>query len=318
MKLPENTEKFSVGIDIGNGNTKAKFSSETQDFDYIRFPSYVADITTNNNYVQAKSRVDFIQSSNLEINQKFQGKSWVTGSDAAQFDIKEQVFDNRQDGKVLLALPLLLSAISQLPIQRDCWDLKIVASVHDAEVFGQGLKYALQGLHQCKIMGTITLVNIEILKVYDEGLCFSPAGKTGTTVLDLGAGTTILTRFDKDGNVISREHPHRFGVQHLLQLINNHPSVRALGTDRDIDLIRQGVECSDGATVKYGQGTRAVDVTIAYRECLREWVEKYLRAVVQKAEQNHVKKLHEIATGVIQNEQVIELKSKVTKSRKAA
>ncbi len=355
MKLPENTEKFSVGFDCGNGNTKAKFSSETQDFEYIRFPSYVSDISDSNNYVQAKSRVDFLQSSNSEVNQKFQGKAWVTGLDAAAFDIKQQVFDNRVNGKILLSLPLLLSAISQLPTQRDCWDLKIVASVHDAEVFGRGLQDALQGLHQCKILGVVTLVNIEVLKVYDEGLCFSPAGKTGTTVLDLGNGTTILTRFDKDGNVLNREHPHRFGVQHLLQLIHNHTALRILGTDRSVDLIRQGIESSDGKSVLYGQGTGAVDITAPYKESLREWVEKYLRAVVQKAEsyqllgdriviiggggllpflsdnfkkkgfiltQNapfaNVKKLYEIACGVVQTETVVELKCRDVNSKKAA
>ncbi|BAZ42380.1 hypothetical protein NIES4101_83490 [Calothrix sp. NIES-4101] len=355
MNFPENTEKFSVGLDIGNGCLKAKFSSESQDFDFIRFPSYVADISENNNYSQAKSRVDFLQSSNAEINQKFQGKSWVAGADAASFDIREQVFDNRTDGKVLLALPLLLSAISQLPIKSDCWDLKIVASIHDAEVFAQGLKEALQGLHQCNIRGIVTLVNVEVVKVFDEGLCFSPTGKTGTTVLDLGNGTTILTRFDADGSVLNREHPHRFGVQHLLQLIHNHPSLRALGQDRDIDLIRQGIESSDGATIKYGQGIRAVDITQPYKECVREWVEKYLRAVVSKAEQNqllgdrvaiiggggllpflsdnfkkkgfvltanapfaNVKKLHEIACGIIQTTEVVELKSKTKKSKKLA
>lgn len=275
--------QYNIGLDIGNGLVKIKVTGGGKDYDFLRFPSYVADISKNKNH-EGQSRVDFVKSDNESVDIKFKDKSWVCGEDAAALDIKEQVFDNRTDGKVQLALPLLLSAIAQLQLPKDDLELRIVASVHDCQVFGNGLKEALHGLHLAKINGTLTLINVDVIQVFDEGLCFRPVGEQGTTVLDLGNGTSILTRFDKTGNVILREPPYRFGCQHLYQLIYDHPTLRALGLDRDIDLIRKGVELSNGKTVKYGFGTNALDITVAFKECLREWIASYLKTVVAKAE----------------------------------
>ncbi len=275
--------QYNIGLDVGNGAVKIKVSGGGKEFDFLRFPSYFAEIS-NNPIHEGQSRVDFVKSDNIDVDKKFKGKSWVCGDDAAQFDNKEQVFDNRTDGKVQLALPLLLSALAQLNLPKDDLELNIVASVHDCQVFGNGLKAALHGLHMAKINGTLTLVNVNISQVFDEGLCFRPVGDQGTTVLDLGNGTSILTRFDKSGNAILREPPYRFGCQHLYQLIYDHPSLRAIGLDRDIDLIRKGVETSDGVTIRYGFGTNAQNITAAYRECLKEWIATYLKAVVIKVE----------------------------------
>jgi Actin like proteins N terminal domain len=275
--------QYNIGLDIGNGAVKIKVSGGGKDFDFVRFPSYVADISKNQTH-EGKSRVDFVKSDNEDVEKKFKGKSWVCGEDASQFDIKEQVFDNRTDGKVQLALPLLLSAIAQLELPKDDLELSIVASVHDCQVFGEGLKSALHGLHLAKINGLLTLINVNVVQVFDEGLCFRPVGDQGTTVLDLGNGTSILTRFDKGGNVLLREPPYRFGCQHLYQLIYDHPALRAIGLDRDIDLIRKGVENSDGKTIRYGFGKNAIDIATAFKECLKEWIAAHLKTVVMKAE----------------------------------
>jgi hypothetical protein len=274
---------YNIGLDVGNGALKLKISTGTKEFDLVRMPSYFADITNVQTH-EGSSRVDFVKSDNPEVDKKFKNVSWVSGEDASHLDNREQVFDNRTDGKVQLALPLLLSAIAQLNLPKDDLELNIVASVHDCQIFGEGLKKALHGIHLAKLDGVLTLININVLKVYDEGLCFRPVGTQGTTVLDLGNGTSILTRFDKTGNVIFREPPYRFGCQHLYQAIYDHPKLRALGLDRSLDLIRKGVEDSKENTIKYGFGAKALDITACYKECLKEWIAKNLKAVVIKAE----------------------------------
>lgn len=272
---------FSAGFDCGNGTVKLKVSGNKHDFDYLRFPSYYFDITSCTGDHEGKSKVTYLQApAENDLARKYEGKTFVTGEDATVFEVRSQVFDNRSDGKVRFSLPLFLSGVAQLPIRRKHWEFRVVASIHDAEIYGQSLAQALTGRHLVEIAKQKTTVVIHLLQIFDEGFIFKPTAKSRTTILDVGNGTCIITRFDREGNVIFRPAPYRFGVQHLYQKIKEHPEVRAIGLDRDIELIRRGVETSVGGKVFYGFGSSAKNITKAYKECLKDWSNLYLREVI--------------------------------------
>ncbi len=269
---------FSCGFDCGNGAVKLKVSGHGYDFDYIRFPSYFVDVTKCASDHQGLSRVTYIQPPEENKHaQSLKGRTWVCGDDATTLDIRDQVFENRSDGKVKLALQLFLSGVAQLPIQRKHWEFRLVGSIHDAEVFGNKLKASLEGKHVAIIHGLETTVVIHILKIFDEGYVFKPTHTGNTTMIDIGNGTTIVTRFDKSGSVIHRSNPFKFGVQHLYQKIYDHPTLREVGLDRDMDLIRRGVEAPLDEKIFYGFGKGAVNITQAYKESLKDWASKYLK-----------------------------------------
>lgn len=276
---------YNVGLDCGNGAFKLKISGHGQEFDYIRFPSYYVDVTKCHNDHQGKTRVTYQQAPEANKYAKtLEGQIWVCGDDAAVLDIRNQVFDNRSDGKAKLALPLFLSAIAYLPIQRKRWDFRVVASIHDAQVFGQQMKANLEGIHQAIIKGQETTIAIHVIRIFDEGYIFKPTGNTNTTLLDIGNGTSIVTRFDSEGNVIYRSVPYKFGVQHLYKKIYEHPSIRALGLDREIDLIRRGVENPQSGKIFYGLGNGATNITTAYKECLKDWSTQYLKEPIAEVD----------------------------------
>lgn len=277
-KMTKQVFPFNVGFDCGNGAVKLKVSGHGQDFDYVRFPSYFVDVTKCHSDHQGKTRVDYKKSPEGNKHaETLVNKTWVCGDDAAVLDIRDQVFDNRSDGKVKLALPLLLSGLAQLPTQRKRWDLRLVASIHDAEIFGEKMKTNLEGTHQAIIKGELTTIVIHVLKIFDEGYIFKPSGNTNTTLLDIGNGTTIVTRFNPEGNVIFRSNPFKFGVQHLYKKIYDHPVLRALGLDREIDFIRRGVESSEADKIIYGVGKGSINITSAYKESLKDWSTQYLK-----------------------------------------
>lgn len=285
VKMTKQVTPFSVGFDCGNGAVKLKVSGHGHDFEFIRFPSYYADVTKCAGDHQGKSRVTYKQApDNNKYAKSLEGKVWVCGQDATVLDVRDQVFENRSDGKVKLALPLFLSGISQLPITRKHWEFRVVASIHDAEVFGSQLKANLEGKHIAEINGQETTVVIHIIKIFDEGYVFKPSHTGNTTMLDIGNGTTIVTRFDSSGNVIHRSNPFRFGVQHLYQKIYDHPTVRSIGLDRDIDLIRRGVEDCKEDKIFYGVGKNAINITPAYKESLKDWATNYLKEPIAQAD----------------------------------
>ncbi|ODH02586.1 hypothetical protein A4S05_23535 [Nostoc sp. KVJ20] len=275
---------FNVGYDCGNGAVKLKFSGHNQDLDFIRFPSYFVDVTKCHTDHQGKSRVTYVSGTDAKYNQELVGKTWVTGDDAAVLDIRDQVFENRSDGKVKLALPLFLSGVAQLPIKRKHWEFRLVGSVHDAEIYGDALKANLEGTHKVVIGGEETTIVIHVVKIFDEGFIFKPASTTNTTMMDIGNGTVILTRFNSEGSVLHRSNPYRFGVQHLYKKIYDHPTVRAIGLDRDIELIRKGVETSEDGKILYGVGKGSVNITPAYKESLKDWCDNYLKEPINQAD----------------------------------
>ncbi|MBW4435355.1 MAG: hypothetical protein KME28_27515 [Pelatocladus maniniholoensis HA4357-MV3] len=276
---------FNVGFDCGNGLVKLKVSGHGHDFEYIRFPSYFVDVTKCHNDHQGKSRVTYITApENNKYAKSLENKVWVCGNDAAVLDVRDQVFDNRSDGKVKLSLPLFLSAVAQLPLARKHWEFRLVASIHDAEVFADQMKANLEGKHLANINGQLTTVVIHVVKIFDEGYIFKPVGKGNTTLLDIGNGTTIITRFDSEGNVIYRSIPYKFGVQHLYKKIYDHTTLRAIGLDRDLDLIRRGVESPDNEKIFYGVGKGAINITSAYKESLKDWSTVYLKEPIAEVD----------------------------------
>jgi hypothetical protein len=276
---------FSVGYDCGNGAVKLKVSGHGHDFEYIRFPSYYVDVTSCASDHQGKSRIKYLTPPEKNKYAKtLVNKVWVCGDDATGSDIRNQVFENRSDGKVKLALPLFLSAIGQFPIKRKHWEFRLVASIHDAEVYGKQLKENLEGKHIIELNGQDTTIVIHVIKIFDEGYVFKPSHTGNTTMIDIGNGTTIVTRFDGQGNVIHRSSPYRFGVQHLYKKIYDHQTVRAIGLDRDVELIRRGVEEPKEDKIFYGIGHGAINITTAYKESLKDWAATYLKEPIAQVD----------------------------------
>jgi Actin like proteins N terminal domain len=273
----EIVEKITIGQDTGNGAVKT-FASVGGKVTKIRYPSFFLEVERDRSLF-AGVRVDYVSG-----NSRWDGKSWVCG-DYAEGVRREQVFENRADGKVKLALPFLLYSLSQLPV-REHYEIKLACSVHDAKAFGDELRSEIQGHHVAMFAKKEVSINIEVLGVFDEGEIFSPTGKQRTTIIDIGNGTTILSRYDEKGTLLERESPYQFGVQHLYQTIYNHVEVRKLGLDRKIDLIRRGVEESKDGKVFYGYNDGQIDITTPYRESLKAWCEEYLKKPIAKVETN--------------------------------
>jgi hypothetical protein len=287
---------YSVGFDCGNGIVKVAISGHGVNLQH-RFPSYFLDVTNCPHDHSNNRKVKYLKAGEgtgekaklLEINQTI----WLAGDDAHQASAERrvQVFGDKdkQPGKVALCLPLFLSLINQVQLpESKRYEFRVAASIHDAEAFGENISNALQGEHLIEIGGKQITVVIHVLKVFDEGYQFKPVGKTLTTTLDLGNGTSILSRFSTNGDLLRREIPLQIGVQHLYKLIFSHPDFRKIkGSENDnrvLDLIRRSIEAVSGKvkpTIKYGFSSDAEDITDIYRTCLSQWYKEYLLSAIE-------------------------------------
>jgi Actin like proteins N terminal domain len=241
-----NTSSVLGGFDGGNGSTKLVFEGLE-----LRLPAYfhllhgsIHDVLE----LPDGGLVEYLDGSRSDLG----GSRWLTGSAAWHKapSTTQRVVDDRQ-GKTALGLQLLLGALATLDY-RPIWNINLIASIQDAEAFGEDLIKSLQGFHEVRFQDSRkSRVNINVDKVLEEGVgalveatalgVLDVKGKQNI-LLDLGHGTTISSVFAPGGKLLFRS-VHPGGVEALLSALAGHVETRKkLARHGDIELFRQGLE----------------------------------------------------------------------------
>lgn len=147
-------------------------------------PSLIAEVDAAN---QGRDVFRFVKGGN-----DWQGRSWMRGGNTM---IRDSAL-----GKVELGLPLLLSAVwGDL---QDGDTVKLLLSVHNPHAFRELLIKAYKGICVVEHRGQKKAFTIEPLGVAQEGvgaILIAKAQSPSTMLIDLGAGTAILTLFAGTG-----------------------------------------------------------------------------------------------------------------------
>ena len=276
ISLTATTQFIPIGLDVGNGALKMYSAmGESLMESYVL---YLPERATHNNL----GYVEYLEGSRSDLS----GKQWLGGINAYYSNPSgiHRVTD-QDDGKALLCLQLLLSALTEQPV-RPNWDLSICASVHDGKVFGKSIKQALEGTHKVRIKGKLSTINIRVERVLEEGSGVAVSLKnsfdfTNALLFDLGNGTAIVSAFN--GLQLSdRDYQHEAGVEKLIEAIATSDIVRQhLLKPADRHLIRLGIEKGD-----FSYGTRADGWTFkdAYVAAMPQWFEAGLKPLLKKTE----------------------------------
>lgn len=266
--------KCPIGFDIGNGSQKILIGGVEK-----RFSSHVEPVrATQNNF---ESQVFYVSGSRTDL----ENQSWVSGQDALFLNPSCERVSKHLDGKPKFALQMLLSALAQMPHQKD-WNLQIVASVHDAETFKTAIATALNGTHLVRL-GTEqkhSIVRINTLAVLPEGLgaiaeCRAdiPSGRE-SLVLDLGSGTVAATMFDTSGKAGKRWVSH-VGCDALIDAIAANPETRrVLLKEGSRDIIRRAIE---DRSFRYGN--TKFEFKQVYGSELKPWLDSSISDVLRQS-----------------------------------
>jgi len=271
-----NGQTLPLGFDIGNGASKfyCGLGMVLQESYVLYLPEPAT--FTNQGYVEYidGDRPDLI------------GKQWIGGINAYYSNPSGiyRATDN-VDGKVDLALQLLLSSLTNLNLKGE-WELSVVASVHDGKVFGRAIASALAGVHKVRLMGHESTITIKVEKVLEEGAGTAYAIRgdydlTNALLFDLGNGTAIVSAFN-NLQITYRDYAPDAGVEKLIGAIAIEDSVRAyLKRPADLHLIRSGIESGD---FSYGTQHPTWNFKDAYLKVLPEWFNQSLKPFVKAAE----------------------------------
>lgn len=241
-----NISPVICGFDGGNGSTKLVIDGVEKRCPACYYPLHnnihdVADVPDG-------ALVEYLQGSRTDL----EGSRWLTGSaawNASPLSVL-RVVDDRH-GKLNFGLQLLLGAIGCLPYQ-PVWNLLLVASIQDAEAFGDRLAATLDGSHKVRFQGSrVSNISIRVIQVVEEGLgalveatalnVLDVRGRQNI-LLDLGHGTTIASVFGSGGRLIHRSVGSG-GVDALLGNIAAHIETRQyLARQGDTELLRLGLE----------------------------------------------------------------------------
>jgi hypothetical protein len=175
--------KVIVAADSGNAVQKIVVIRDGKQ-KLTQLPSLIAEVDAAN---QGRDVFRFIKGGNA-----WQARSWMRGGSTM---IRDSAL-----GKVDLGLPLLLSAV---------WDglekgdvVQLLLSVHNPDAFRESLIKAYKGVHAVEYRGVVKVITIEPLGVAQEGIgaiLIAKAQSSSTMLIDLGAGTAILTLFAGTG-----------------------------------------------------------------------------------------------------------------------
>lgn len=266
--------KLLIGLDIGNGAVKAYVDGKE-----IYFPAY---------FVRSRYRPQDLPSTGFieyqEGSKKFEFR-WFSGM-AAFEQAPENLLriTDSPENKVKMAVEALLGVVSHLPYSPS-YDLTIVASIHDAEVYKDQLKDELTGHCIAKFndYSIATKVNYKCLAVKEEGHAAIAYHKdildlkAQNLVLDIGNGTIIASLFGQSGRLAERKAFPRAGVQTLIEAISQSTDIRhRLGEAANPQIIRNGID--DGS---FQYGTTDINFRATYDKQLRLWTESNLAPVVR-------------------------------------
>lgn len=266
--------QLTAGVDCGNGGLK--LASKDRE---IYIPSYVLELHKSPADIPNQGYVRYITGDRFAL----AGKEWIGGLSAVEHSpLGAKRVTDSADGKIQFALPLLLSALTQLPHHKEI-ALTLAVSIHDAETLGTELQSVLEGTHILQLgeNSASTIVRIRVLKVLPEGSAALVENRAsiainGTTIiLDCGNGTTIGSVYGAGGKRIDGK-ALPVGVENLIDRICRNAEMRRFLTGREGDrhLIRKGIE-----NRSFAYGTTNFNFEAIYRTEIRAWISETLAPV---------------------------------------
>ncbi|MBD1995078.1 hypothetical protein H6G00_00345 [Leptolyngbya sp. FACHB-541] len=283
QKLAANGSKCQLlpaGFDGGNGSAKLALGDAE-----IRIPSYFLPIHGDLYDVPASiegSLVEYVVGDRPDL----VGQRWLAGLPAYQQN-PSGCFRTVDDpkGKLKFGLQMLLGAIGTLTHQ-NFWTLDLVASIQDAQAFGDELKQLLHGGHTVKLNGSRlhSTVQINVLNVVEEGVGAIVSSRqtidpnAQTLLYDFGSGTCIISVFGAKGKLTERTVSPG-GVEQLINSIaKNIETRRHLAAEGDRQIIRTAVE---NQTFLYGE--TGWNFRHIYDAELKPWVQSVLSPALKAA-----------------------------------
>ncbi len=274
-------QALPVGWDGGNGHGKLVVGDAE-----IKLPSYFQSLSKNFDSELAEgcegAIVQYLDGDQANLkNQRF-----LIGEAAyTQYPLSYQRVADDSLGKVRYGLQMLLGAIALLP-HREYWDLRVVASIQDAQAFGADLATALKGHHAVLLNGRYSVVDIDATPAEEGAGAIFQAVKSGVILskdrailLDLGHGTSITSVFDAGKLLRESRKVHPAGVGSLVDLIAKHLDTRKqLTHEGDQHLIRMGIE---NHTFEYG--CSGWNFRSIYESELKPWVAQTLAPALKNA-----------------------------------
>lgn len=259
-----------IGLDIGNGAVKACVQGDKR---YL--PAYFVRTRFRPQDLPAFGFIEYLEGTHTPESDR-----WFAGATAFEQSPENLLrVTDHPENKVKLSLEALLGVVSNLDYA-PAYNLSIVASIHDAEVYGLRLQAALTGECIAKFNDypTATKIKHNCLMVREEGhaaVAFHRDKldlKSQNLVLDIGNGTVICSLFGQSGRLAERKSFPRAGVQSLIEQIAASPDIRQLlGETANPQIIRSGIEEGSFEYGSTGQSFRAI-----YDKCLRLWAESNL------------------------------------------
>ena len=264
-----------AGFDIGNGYIK--FVSDDR---RIRFPSYLENCYYRPVDVPPFGFVEYLEG---DIYSHLDYKQWLSGYAAYDANPKNHLrVTDDSTAKVTQALKHLLAVLSHYPYKA-LFNLYLCASLHERGDLESDLIAAISGRHVVKFgqKPIPTEVNIQVLKVFDEGHAAIPANahkldlKSQNVVVDIGNRTIIATLVGSQGHLANRKTFDN-GVEELIRMISVNPKFKneLMGEVAIPHLIRQGIEND----FWYGKEFSFKDI---YDIELMPWVQKSLAPVLK-------------------------------------
>ncbi len=270
----------SIVVAADNGNAVQKIIVDRLDGmppKKIRMGSLITPIEASN---QARTAFQMIKG-----NTNWSGKGWLMGG--------ATMIRDSDIGKIQYGLPLLIGAIWDSIVDGDV--VNLLVSIHNPAAFKDDLINAYQGVHVVEHGGDRKAITIKPLGVAQEGLgaiLVAKAQSPSTMLLDLGAGTGIVTLFAGVGcHPGTAAYPiDGFGSIYLERKLKTHPTVsKEVGrvlTDEEARLIVADSKhvlrvkpaqcpCSDCDPID-------VDLSGAIEEIAKAWIAELCRRARQQ------------------------------------
>jgi len=281
-----------IGVDCGAGLVKICIDSGGSQM-RLRQPSKVSEVTRSLiDDLSSKEGGHFFYHSGDRID--LIGREFLTG-DLAMWKAPTTHVKLSDDPaiKTEYALHMLLGTLAVLP-HRQQWNLFLVVSTHNRDLFNARLKELTNGTHIVSFGGKDkiqTRVNITVGSVAPEGAGSYTYAKrlnlidsaAHVAAFDFGTSTVIPQVFAPGGKLIYHQPLEAGGCIDLLEMMASDPElIKFLGSGKagSIELIRKGIESG-----KFNYGTRDFNLQPLYARLVKIWLADRLRMALKAIEE---------------------------------
>ncbi|MBD1929454.1 hypothetical protein H6F74_24890 [Trichocoleus sp. FACHB-90] len=294
-ELTRSTPAIAVGVDNGAGLCKLVFGSGNQQMK-VRTPSKVLEIKEElHDILTSKEGGHFFYHSGDR--EDLIGREFLTRTLAAWKAPTTHIkLSDDPVLKVEYALHTLLGGLSTLPSRQE-WNLHLVLSIHNKQVFQAPLIKRTSGTHVISFNGKNTVqsrINLKVSLVAPEGAgsysyCVSSKpepliDRTAHAIaFDFGTSTVIPTVFAPGGAIIHRQVLEVGGCIDLLDAIaTDSELIHFLGSGKagNIETIRQAIESGS-----FQYGTRNFNLRSVYARHLKPWLSDRLRLALKEIQE---------------------------------